>query len=160
MQSKVDSGDLVDPPVDPRRSAIMRNVRGKDTSPEMIVRSALHRAGYRYRLHVKALPGRPDIVFAGRKVAVFVHGCFWHRHAGCRAASSPSTRTEFWNAKFERNVERDARNMSALSDAGWRTYVVWECETKGSKPTFWPRLEAFLQGSPPLGREGDGRAVG
>ena len=115
----------------------MRNVRGKNTTPEMRVRSALYRAGYRFRLHRKDLPGRPDIVLPRLRAAIFVHGCFWHRHPGCRAASSPSTRAVFWQEKFARNVERDRRTIEALEADGWRVHVVWECETKGREPTFW-----------------------
>jgi DNA mismatch endonuclease (patch repair protein) len=126
----------------------MRKVRGKDTTPEMKVRSALHRAGYRFRLHRRDLPGRPDIVLPGRRAVVFVHGCFWHRHPGCRAASSPSTRREFWQDKFERNVDRDRRNVEALAADGWSVHVVWECETKGRRPAFWQDLANFLGGPP------------
>jgi len=138
------SAECSDPPVDPKRSEIMRSVRGKNTTPELKVRSALHRAGYRFRLHRKNLPGRPDIVFPSRRAVVFVHGCFWHRHPGCRAASSPSTRSGFWQAKFDRNVERDRQNIEALDECGWSVHVVWECETKGGAPRFWDRLNAFL----------------
>lgn len=123
----------------------MRSVRGKNTTPEMKVRSALHRGGYRFRLHRKDLPGKPDIVLSSRRVVVFVHGCFWHRHPGCRAASSPSTRIAFWQDKFARNVERDRQAVEALERAGWAVHVVWECETKGKAPTFWTALEAFLR---------------
>lgn len=126
----------------------MRSVRGKNTTPEMKVRSALHRAGYRFRLHRKDLPGRPDVVLPGYKAVVFVHGCFWHRHPGCRAASSPSTRSAFWQDKFARNVARDRLVIGALENAGWRVHVVWECETKGKSPTFWAPLDAFLRKLP------------
>lgn len=132
--------------VDPKRSLIMRSVRGKDTSPELKVRSALHRAGYRFRLHRKGMPGSPDIVLPSRRAVVFVHGCFWHRHAGCRAASNPSTRADFWAEKFSSNIARDCRNRADLERAGWSVYVVWECETKGRHPTFWEGLERFLKG--------------
>jgi DNA mismatch endonuclease (patch repair protein) len=120
----------------------MARVRQRDSSPEMIVRRALHRRGFRYRLHVKDLPGSPDIVFPSRKLAVFVHGCFWHRHLGCRAATDPKTRQEFWRAKFDRNVERDADVISRLEKMGWRTRVVWECEAK-SGAWLKPLLEAL-----------------
>ncbi len=116
--------------VDPRRSALMARVRQRDSSPEMIVRRALHRSGFRYRLHAKHLPGSPDIVFPSRRLAVFVHGCFWHRHGGCKAATNPKTRQEFWHAKFERNVERDVEAITLLEQMGWRVHVVWECEAK------------------------------
>lgn len=123
----------------------MRSVRGKNTTPEMKVRSALHRAGYRFRLHRKNLPGKPDIVLPACKAAVFVHGCFWHRHPACRAASSPTIRSAFWQDKFARNVERDRLSIEALEAAGWAVHVVWECETKGKAPTFWASLDTFLR---------------
>ncbi|WP_159849416.1 very short patch repair endonuclease [Brevundimonas sp. G8] len=134
----------IDVLVDPKRSAIMRSVGDKNTAPELKVRSALHKAGYRFRLHRKDLPGSPDIVLPSRKAVVFVHGCFWHRHAGCRYSSNPSTRADFWRLKFARNVERDRRNIGDLEKAGWSVHVVWECETKGRDPTFWDSLERFL----------------
>lgn len=96
----------------------------------MIVRRTLHRRGFRYRLHATDLPGSPDIVFPSRRFAVFVNGCFWHRHRGCKAATNPKTRQQFWHAKFERNVERDAEAIERLEQMGWRTHVVWECEAK------------------------------
>ena len=116
--------------VDPTRSRIMAAVRQKNTTPETIVRQVLHRLGLRFRLHRKGLPGTPDIVLARHRTVIFVHGCFWHRHQDCRKASTPKTRVDFWQEKFDRNVERDARNEQALLDAGWRVLVVWECETK------------------------------
>lgn len=94
----------------------------------MAVRRAAHRLGYRFRLHRRSLPGRPDLVFPSRRAAIFVHGCFWHRHGGCRKASTPKTRVEFWEAKFARNVERDAEVQQRLRAAGWRVLVIWECE--------------------------------
>lgn len=113
-----------------RRSWLMARVRGKHTKPEMAVRRAAHALGLRFRLHRKDLPGRPDIVFPRHRVAVFVHGCFWHRHPGCRLASTPKTRTEFWQAKFDANVARDAAMDQALRDARWRIVTIWECETR------------------------------
>lgn len=110
------------------RSALMGRIRGVDTGPEMTVRRAAHRLGYRFRLHRRSLPGSPDLVFPSRRAAIFVHGCFWHRHEGCRKASTPKTRVEFWQAKFARNVERDAEVQERLRAAGWRVLVVWECE--------------------------------
>lgn len=108
----------------------MSRIRGKDTKPELLVRKALWAAGLRYRLHAKGLPGRPDIVLPGRRLAMFVHGCFWHCHQGCAASHVPKTRTGFWAAKFERNVARDARVQEALRCAGWDVQVVWECEAR------------------------------
>lgn len=105
----------------------MAGIQGKDTAPELALRRALHHAGFRFRLHAKELPGRPDLVLPRWRAAVQVHGCFWHRHAGCRFATSPATRPEFWAAKFAGNVERDVRNHAALRALGWRTATVWEC---------------------------------
>ena len=102
-----------EPPPDARRSALMSRVRGRHTSPEMVVRKALHRHGYRYRLHDKRLPGKPDLVLPRLRVVILVHGCFWHRHHGCRAASTPKTRSSFWEEKFARNVERKGLSRSA-----------------------------------------------
>ncbi|MCJ2069321.1 very short patch repair endonuclease [Methylobacterium sp. J-030] len=112
------------------RSRLMGNVRGKDTTPEMRVRKLAHALGYRFRLHRRDLRGSPDLVFPSRRKAIFVHGCFWHRHPGCRKASTPKTRIEFWQAKFARNVERDARNERELRAAGWDVLTIWECETR------------------------------
>ena len=119
--------DIVDPQT---RSRMMAAIRGCNTKPETTLRKALHAMGLRYRLHRKDLPGRPDIVLPSRKAVIFVHGCFWHRHEGCRFASVPATRPDFWNEKFRANVERDRRTLSALHNAGWRTAVVWECALK------------------------------
>ena len=115
-------------PVDPARSQLMGRVRQKHSGPELCVRSALHRAGYRYRLHAKDLPGSPDILLPRYGIALFVHGCFWHRHAGCRRTTMPKTRADFWAAKFRRNVERDAEAAAALRELGWIPLVLWECE--------------------------------
>jgi DNA mismatch endonuclease (patch repair protein) len=111
------------------RSECMSRVRGKDTKPEIKVRRFLHAAGLRYRLHAADLPGKPDLVFPSRRIALFVHGCFWHRHddPDCRLARMPKSRLDFWEPKLRANVERDARNADALADAGWRVMVVWEC---------------------------------
>src|SRR5262245_10140140 len=106
----------------------MAGIRGRDTGPELAVRRWLHRHGFRYRLHAKGLPGHPDVVFPGRRVVVFVHGCFWHRHPGCRYAYHPASNVAFWTMKFESNVQRDARQVAALEEAGWYVLVVWECE--------------------------------
>lgn len=112
------------------RSWNMSRIPGADTQPEKAVRSVLHRLGYRFRLRSKVLPGRPDIVLHKWSTVVFVHGCFWHRHKGCRFAYSPKSREEFWRAKFEENVSRDQRTTRALRRAGWRVIVVWECQLK------------------------------
>lgn len=109
------------------RSRIMSGIRGKDTRPELQVRSFLHRAGLRFCLHPK-LPGKPDLVFPRFRTALFVHGCFWHRHEGCRLATTPSSNTLFWQKKFTENVNRDARKERQLEGLGWRVLVVWACE--------------------------------
>jgi DNA mismatch endonuclease, patch repair protein len=111
------------------RSALMARIRGTNTKPEVFVRSALHRAGFRFRLHGRTLPGRPDIVLAKHRTVVFVHGCFWHRH-GCTLSSEPATRRAFWREKFARNVARDKRTAAALRRAGWRVLTVWECSLR------------------------------
>jgi len=111
------------------RTANMAAVGSANTGPELRVRKALHAAGFRYALHRRDLPGRPDIVMPRLGVVIFVHGCFWHRHKGCKAASTPTSNTEFWNAKFEVNVARDQRNARDLQALGWRVIVVWECRT-------------------------------
>ena len=112
------------------RSRMMSGIQGKDTKPELNVRRALHASGYRFRLHRKDLPGSPDIVMPGRRVAIFVHGCFWHAHQGCKYAKTPSTRTEFWTAKLQGNVDRDRRAADKLAEMGWRVLNVWECSTR------------------------------
>lgn len=113
-----------------KRSWNMSRVRSKDTKPEISVRSLLHRAGFRFRLHKAGLPGKPDIVLAKHKTVIFVHGCFWHRHPGCSDATTPKTRTAFWKKKFEENVERDQRTAATLRNLDWNVIVVWECELK------------------------------
>lgn len=113
-----------------RRSALMSRVRGKNTSPELRVRRLAHAMGLRFRLHRRDLPGTPDIVLPKYNTVVFVHGCFWHRHPGCRKATTPKSNVDFWEAKFLRNVERDQTNRLLLEKAGWRVIVIWECETK------------------------------
>jgi DNA mismatch endonuclease, patch repair protein len=119
--------------VSEQRSRMMRSVRGKNTRPEMTVRRAVHAAGLRYRLHVKALPGSPDLVFPSRRIVVFVHGCFWHRHPGCRLATTPKTRVAFWVDKFSRNQERDAAVALQLRAEGWDPVEVWECQVKSGE---------------------------
>lgn len=117
----------------------MSRVRGRDTKPEMRVRRALHATGLRYRLQAKELPGRPDIVFRGARVAVFVHGCFWHRHPGCAHARMPKSRLDFWEPKLTANAERDRRHIEKLEAAGWRIVTVWECETRDA-PTLAAKI--------------------
>ncbi len=115
-----------------RRSWNMSRIRGSNTSPELAVRSLLHRMGYRFRLHRRDLPGKPDIVLPKYKTVIFVHGCFWHRHRGCRFAYTPKSRIEFWEAKFAENLDRDRRARRELLKQGWRVVIVWECWTKDS----------------------------
>ncbi|MDP3749285.1 MAG: DNA mismatch endonuclease Vsr [Phenylobacterium sp.] len=125
------------------RSAHMARIRGADTKPEWIVRRLLHVAGYRYRLQWKAAPGRPDIAFPGRRKAIFVHGCFWHQHVGCRLAHVPETRRAFWQEKFDRNRARDERDLAKAAELGWDVLVVWECETR-NPVSVGERLTAFV----------------
>ncbi|MGC3938747.1 very short patch repair endonuclease [Roseobacter sp. EG26] len=106
----------------------MSRIRGKDTKPEILLRSLLHREGFRFRLHAPGLPGRPDIILPKYRTAIFVHGCFWHRHEGCSNATMPKTRTDFWTEKFRRTVERDQVKQSELESLGWQVLTVWECE--------------------------------
>lgn len=122
-----------------RRSEIMARIGPRDTVPELAVRRAAHGMGFRFRLHRKELPGCPDLVFARHRLAVFVHGCFWHRHAGCKNATMPKTRPEFWEQKFWGNVERDCRACEQLERLGWRTLIIWECEAENAA-----RLESIL----------------
>ncbi|HEY1562565.1 MAG TPA: very short patch repair endonuclease [Caulobacteraceae bacterium] len=133
------------------RSALMGRVRAKDTAPEMAVRRAAHALGFRFRLHRRDLPGTPDLIFPRLRIAMFVHGCFWHRHADCRRASTPKTRLEFWGPKFARNVDRDAENAELLSSLGWQVATIWECETL-CVPVLHERLAHFLQGAAGNGR--------
>jgi len=121
------------------RSWNMSRIRGKDTLPEIRVRSALHRMGYRFRIHRGDLPGNPDIVFVSRRIAVFVHGCFWHRHRGCKNCTTPTHRRIFWVNKLEGNALRDKRNRQQLHSLGWKTFVIWECETE-KPPTLREKL--------------------
>lgn len=113
-----------------KRSWIMSRVRGKDTSPELIVRSLIHKLGYRFRLHRKDLPGKPDIVFPSRRKAIFVHGCFWHGHECYRGSRTPKTNNVYWKEKIERNVRRDKARQRELDLLGWRTLIIWECQIK------------------------------
>lgn len=128
-----------------RRSWNMSRIKGQNTGPEVRLRSLLHRAGFRFRIHAKELPGRPDIILPKYRAAIFVHGCFWHRHAGCRNATMPSTRTEFWQAKFDANISRDERNRAALQAAGWTVFTIWECELKSDAPGVVERLSRNMR---------------
>ncbi len=112
------------------RSQVMRRVRSKNTGPEMRVRSVMHRAGYRFRLHVDGLPGKPDVVLPRHRIAMFVNGCFWHRHPDCRRATTPKTNEDYWQRKFSGNVARDQSARQALEEDGWAVLVIWECQTE------------------------------
>ena len=128
-----------------KRSALMAKIKSKDTGPEMRVRRLAHALGYRFRLHRKDLPGKPDLVFPRLRKAILVHGCFWHRHPGCKQASEPKSRVDFWQAKFLRNMTRDADALMALEILGWDVLVVWECETEGvAGKALEERVRRFL----------------
>ena len=132
------------------RSALMRAVRRKDTTPELRVRRLAHRLGLRFRLHRHDLPGTPDMVFPRWRIALFVHGCFWHRHSGCRYATMPATRREFWEVRFTANQARDRRQAEQLRSLGWRVVVVWECETRLLQE-LEARLRALFMLPPDIG---------
>jgi DNA mismatch endonuclease, patch repair protein len=126
------------------RSAIMSRIKGKDTKPEKLVRSLLHGMGYRFRLHVSELPGKPDIVLARHRKVVLVNGCFWHGHGACRKGKLPKSNSEFWEEKIGKNIERDRKVRRLLQREGWKVLTVWECQTKnGSK--LASKLESFLE---------------
>lgn len=126
-----------------KRSSVMRQVKGRNTTPELTVRRALTRLGARFRLHRKDLPGAPDIVLPGRKLAIFVHGCFWHGHECARGAREPKANADYWRAKIGRNRERDAANQAKLAEAGWRAEVIWECALK-DEAALKARLRSLL----------------
>ena len=113
-----------------KRSAVMRRVRSKDTKPELVVRRMAHSMGYRYRLHVRALPGHPDMVFSKRRKVIFIHGCMWHSHEGCPNNRRPHTRQDYWVPKLDGNKRRDVANIATLKEKGWDVLVIWECEVK------------------------------
>jgi DNA mismatch endonuclease (patch repair protein) len=128
-----------------KRSEVMSSIRSADTKPEWILRFGLHRMGFRYRLRDRSLPGTPDLVFPKYRTVVFVHGCFWHRHEGCRRATFPKSRQAFWAEKFAGNVERDARTRTELENAGWRVLVVWECELQDATEATLERVAGTLR---------------
>ena len=137
--------DIVSPIV---RSRMMSGIKGKNTRPELLIRKILFSAGYRFRLHRRDLPGVPDMVLPKYQAVIFVHGCFWHMHEGCRFAKLPSSSKQFWHLKLSGNRERDCRNVDRLMKAGWRVLVVWECMTRSesSCKTLPRRLESWLKG--------------
>lgn len=126
------------------RSRIMRAVKGRDTSPELVVRKVVHGMGYRYRLHRRDLPGKPDLTFASRRKVIFVHGCFWHGHDCARGARVPKSNRDYWVSKIARNRERDARSRKKLMQLGWSSFAVWECELRDNM-RLRRKLTAFLE---------------
>ena len=124
----------------------MSRIRGKDTKPEIRMRSMLHRSGYRFRLHHPKLPGRPDLVFPKYHAVVFVHGCYWHRHKGCKNATMPKSRSDFWQAKFDGTIDRDSRNSAELTKMGWRVITVWECELEKDPQSVLQNVSHKLEG--------------
>jgi DNA mismatch endonuclease, patch repair protein len=150
------------------RSRHMARIRGKNTEPELHLRRAMHRMGLRFRLHRSDLPGRPDLVLAKYRAAIFVHGCFWHRHRGCALAYDPKTRTAFWNRKFAENTERDQRQMRSLLADGWRIGIVWECSLRSvdrraaavSAVVYWLRSDRARAEIPPPPRPAHSRTAG
>jgi DNA mismatch endonuclease (patch repair protein) len=125
-----------------KRSAVMRAIKSKDTKPEVLIRQMLHREGYRFRLHRKDFPGKPDLVFSSRRAVIFVHGCFWHQHKNCKRGRCPKSNLQYWKVKLDKNVKRDKAHRAALRKAGWRVLVVWECEI-GSAGLL-NKLKSFL----------------
>lgn len=132
------------------RRRMMQGIRGRDTKPELLVRRGLHSRGFRYVLGGRDLPGRPDLVFPSKAVVIFVHGCFWHRHPGCRFACVPGTRMEFWMSKFEANVRRDDRQQEQLRELGWKVLIVWECELRTDSEAVIEHLRDTLSRSTKL----------
>ncbi|WP_092129826.1 very short patch repair endonuclease [Polaromonas sp. YR568] len=142
--------DVVSPQT---RSAMMSGIKGKNTKPELIIRKALFAAGYRFRLHRKDLPGRPDIVLPKRRIAIFVHGCFWHLHQNCSLSKLPATRADFWKKKLEGNVYRDEQAIYALQKMGWRVLTVWECFIRPSQSieSLTTSLTSWIDGVESIG---------
>jgi DNA mismatch endonuclease, patch repair protein len=126
-----------------KRSWIMGRIKGRDTKPEILVRSLVHRMGYRFRVHRRDLPGNPDLVLPLRSKVIFVHGCFWHGHKRCPRSKRPTTNEDFWNDKLDKNIARDKRFQKQLAGLGWKTLVVWQCETKNI-PRLLSKLEEFF----------------
>ncbi|MDP9421390.1 MAG: DNA mismatch endonuclease Vsr [Pseudomonadota bacterium] len=126
-----------------QRSENMRRIKSADTNPELLVRRLVHGMGYRYRLHRKDMPGKPDLVFGPRRKVIFVHGCFWHQHSGCRAGRMPGSNQAYWKPKLQRNKDRDEAARQALELAGWQVMIIWDCETRDQR-ALEARLTAFL----------------
>lgn len=135
-----------------KRSWIMSRVSGRNTKPEILLRSLLHRRGFRFRLHDKKLPGRPDIVLPKHRAVVFVNGCFWHSHKKCKRARTPKSRRDYWVKKLEKNVQRDREQQKQLRNLGWRVVVVWECELKENSEKAAASVSSKLLRRPPRGR--------
>ena len=129
------------------RSRMMANIKGKNTKPELIVRSLLHRQGFRFRIHARTLPGTPDIVLKKHKAVIFVHGCYWHRHENCKLTSIPKQNSQFWITKFNANLSRDCEVYFKLKKYGWRTAIIWECaiRDKANLPNYIRTLAAWLK---------------
>jgi len=127
------------------RSWNMSRIKGKDTGPERLIRTMLHKNGFRFRLQGKELPGKPDIVLPKYKTVIFVHGCFWHRHENCKYCYTPKSHEEFWQKKFQRTVERDTEQVKALSQAGWLPLIIWECELKDKADETFNRIQDILR---------------
>jgi DNA mismatch endonuclease (patch repair protein) len=141
--------DTVDKAV---RKRMMSGIRNKNTKPELIVRKVLFALGYRFRVHRRDLPGAPDIVLPGRNIAIFVHGCFWHQHAGCRFFKTPASNVDFWKQKLNKNVERDHRSVDQLRKLGWRVLVVWECSSrKNETDQLASDLVTWIESNTPTG---------
>lgn len=153
MSPKLEGLSLTDVVDAATRSRMMSGIRSKDTKPEILVRQALFKAGFRFRLHRRDLPGVPDIVLSKRRVAIFVHGCFWHMHAGCRNNSIPASRTEFWKEKLSRNVARDQAVKESLLAAEWRVLTVWECATRDAEVlvALSDTLRSWIDGTESIG---------
>ena len=137
-----------------KRSAVMSRIRSRNTGPELAVRHLLWSMGYRYRLHARELPGTPDIVFRRKHAAIFVHGCFWHLHAGCRDGTLPKSRKKYWHTKLRNNTIRDRRQIRTLRLSGWRVLRLWECEVQNYPKQVSTKLNRFLRAKQP-GREGN-----
>ena len=135
--------------IDPKRSANMRAVKSENTVPEMQVRRFVHRLGYRFRLHYKSLPGKPDMVFPRLRSAIFVQGCFWHGHDCPRGARLPKTNVDYWSQKIARNKDRDCRNLDILRSLGWKVLTIWECELRGNQQATEGKIADFLCGAIP-----------
>jgi DNA mismatch endonuclease (patch repair protein) len=145
--------DIVSPSV---RSRMMSGIKGKNSLPEMLVRRMLFAAGYRFRLHRRDLPGTPDISMSSRKIAIFVHGCFWHAHQGCKYAKVPATRPDFWMAKLQANVDRDQLAIEKLTNIGWRVLCIWECATRNHETakSLEGRIVDWIKGNAQFGEIG------